>query len=325
MLLRWMFVIGMFVLVTSIAHAESDNIPLKGTEVVPEATLMIDLPEAMPTGNDMRAGGIQHLIEVSGIYTGQRIALPRAIDGTCRYDAVVTIDGGPELRVEIDPDHRHWVQHQLTSSISTQLDEATCEVVVTEARATDLVRRRHLKHGVPHPLRGVLATPVPQTSVAPRDYFTGFTPCLLYRFDQYARWDIVLARSPSIPRVRSRVRQRYFDYPYQDIFLLWTHSALQWANTAAQYWVLFPPSSIEWIVSPPYANAAGWEFFGSSRVNAVHRPSGAGFTASAVVDAYPGGEHHERVGGTLTRVVGSNTWTHTLLKRFRIYDAWYVC
>src|SRR5690349_4607347 len=117
-------VVGLVVLTSAVARAYDDDVSPEGDPIDPELTITIDVPEYRAARSHERDlprswEGIPHRKRVSGVVTGQRIPLPRDADGGCRLDARVGEEGFPALRMEVDPDGRHWWQHAITVVTST--------------------------------------------------------------------------------------------------------------------------------------------------------------------------------------------------------------
>lgn len=135
-----------FLLSTQGTRASEDDTPLKGHRVDPNVRITIDVPHA-EAGSDSERGA--HTITVTGIVPGQRIALPRAADGSCRTDVIVGVDDLSSDKVEFDPDGLHWSQHDIQTAVSTAIDAGTCELVVSKVNAHDRVRKKALKAASP--------------------------------------------------------------------------------------------------------------------------------------------------------------------------------
>lgn len=135
-----------------LARASLDGEELKGDPIEPDATMIIDLPEDEAAREGARAGlnaAPPHTMTVPNVATGQRIALPRAADGSCRTDAITGVTGTPQDRAEFDPDGRHFYQHDIQVRLTTTIDDVACELGVEEAIARDHVRKRVMKKANP--------------------------------------------------------------------------------------------------------------------------------------------------------------------------------
>jgi hypothetical protein len=150
-------VVGLVLLVSAPVVASEDDEALEGDPIDPGLTVVIDVPEYRAARDPKRfSEGIPHKMRVSGVVTGQRIPLPRDADGGCRLDAKVGEEGDmPPLRIEFDPDGRHWWQHAITTVSGSSIDAINCEVVVTVAIGRDRVRRKLLRRPTPELLERI--------------------------------------------------------------------------------------------------------------------------------------------------------------------------
>mgnify|MGYP001159164903 CR=1 FL=1 len=303
----WLFLFLVGLMLSAATQAASEGLALKGDPIPVEATITIDLASEEPAIAARQAAGlpVTHLRSVPGVVEGQRIPLPRAADGTCNLDVVVTVQGPTgSPPAEFSADGARFTQHIISQQVGTKADEATCELVVWTAQARDHVKTKRVKRISPRIQRALDALPT-NPALGPQSSGREFeNPRVLYQYYSRSRsglyYDYGSIYGYLILKMYSWMDMHYYDQPSRGI-LGFTRTPRDGSGAANGYWIsnqsyvqLFRPWE-----GPYYALGAINNILGA----------GTGWSGAlrAVIYAYPYNTHGEWCAAT--RPYASNKLT----------------
>jgi hypothetical protein len=284
-LLSFLFLVGLLMM-TPAAQA-GDSTALKGDPIPVEATITIDLASEEPAIAARQAAGlpVTHLQSTPGVVEGQRIPLPRTADGACITAILVGVQGSStNPPVEFSTDGTRFTQHDISQQVGTSIDETTCELVVTTARAADHVKTKRVKRLSPRVQRDIDALPTSEPQSSLREYEN---PRILYLWYSRAKSSLYyIYYGQYIQKMYSWMDMSYYDQPSRRILGLHHYRNLE-ASALPSYWI----SNQSWVqfLSPWQAP--------SYALGVINHLLGGGIgwngSLNAVVYAWPYGSHWE--------------------------------
>jgi hypothetical protein len=136
------------------AHAHDDGEILDITPADVAFTLEMRFPNH-DEGSIIPDAPCSVMISVPNVVTGQRVPVPRTVDGACPRRFSTEIVNAWPLQVEFEPAGcmeedsstcTHFITHDLATETSESVDPERCEVVIDEATARETVRRKPVRH-----------------------------------------------------------------------------------------------------------------------------------------------------------------------------------